>query len=67
MDWNGMIRNSEITKYTFFSYSSSDYKRLYCIALQVVNMYLCLKTVTCILIMCFNLKLISYSFKTSYY
>ena len=35
MDWNGTIRNSEITKYTFFSYSSSAL--LYCIALQVVN------------------------------
>ena len=37
MEWNGMIQNSEIVKYTFFSYSSIALQEAMFIALQVVN------------------------------
>ena len=37
MEWIGTIRNSEITKYIFPFIVVLHYKRLYCIALQVVN------------------------------
>ena len=37
MDWNGTMRNSKRTKYTFSLVAVLHYKRLYCIALQVVN------------------------------
>ena len=54
MEWNG--QSSEIMKYASSLIAVLHYKRLYCIPLQVVNMYLCLKMVTCTLIVCFNGK-----------
>ena len=61
MEWNGTIRNSEITKFAFSFYSS--------IALHygLLTLYFCLKTVTCILLVCFKKAKINYSFKTRYY
>ena len=54
LEWNG--QSSERVKYASSLIAVLHYKRLYCIPLQVVNMYLCLKMVTCILIVCFNGK-----------
>ena len=52
MEWNGTIRNSEITKYTFSLIAVVHYKRLYCIMLQIVNIVLGVKQYIEILLYC---------------